>query len=142
MNQYDLINMYKTFIEPYFLYGIEIWGHSVRCESDHVKRAQNKALRIVYECFRTNDAWDQNDRILNIEDLYKKVISRTCYKHHAKLLPKYFTDNVMPRITYYREKRTEKTRQTCNNILNYDNLDIGDYQNKNPFVTNCIDFWI
>ena len=33
MTDSDCINMYKTFIEPYFLYAIEAWGHSIQSEN-------------------------------------------------------------------------------------------------------------
>ena len=141
MNEYNLVNMYKTFVEPYFLYGIEIWGHSVKSEKDPVKCVQNKAIRIVYDCYRSADAWSQNDRIQTIEELYRKVITRTCYKHHSKLLPKYFAENKMPNLMYYDEKRPEKTRNTLNNMLDYRHLTKNDTNYNNPFITDCIHMW-
>ena len=38
MESSDSIKMYKTFIQPYFLYAIEIWGHTVKSDrSGHFK---------------------------------------------------------------------------------------------------------
>ena len=34
MEEKEVIKMYKAFIQPYFLYGIEVWGHSVKSEKD------------------------------------------------------------------------------------------------------------
>ena len=111
MDQNNLINMYKTFIEPYFLYGIEVWGHSVKSQSDTIIKLQNKVVRIIYSCQRTTDAWKHdNGRTLTIQNLYNKVIYRICYKHHAKLLPKHFLKEIMPKIGYYNENRPERTR--------------------------------
>ena len=40
MNDNDCIDMYKTFIEPYFLYAIEAWGHSIQSENDALVKLQ------------------------------------------------------------------------------------------------------
>ena len=39
MEEKEVIKMYKAFIQPYFLYGIEVWGHSVKSEKDILKIA-------------------------------------------------------------------------------------------------------
>ena len=53
MKEIDVIKMYKAFIQPYFLYAIEVWGHSVISESDILSRLQSKVLRIIFNCKRT-----------------------------------------------------------------------------------------
>ena len=42
MEEKEVIKMYKAFIQPYFLYGIEVWGHSVKSEKDILLRLQSK----------------------------------------------------------------------------------------------------
>ena len=140
MTQYDLINMYKTFIEPYFLYGIEVWGHSVNSRTDVINKLQHKALRIVYNCRRTEDAWNHNKgQIQSIKELYGKMIHRTCYKHHAKILPTHFSQEIMPEIDYYNETRQRKTRSSIHNIFDYN------MRHKNqltyPFTQSCVTIW-
>ena len=39
MEEKEVIKMYKAFIQPYFLYGIEVWEHSVKSEKDNFKIA-------------------------------------------------------------------------------------------------------
>ena len=141
MNTYNLVNMYKTFVEPYFLFCIELWGSSIKSKRDPIKLVQNKAIRIVYECKRTADAWNENERIQTIEELYEKVVVRTCYKHHSKLLPDYFANNIMPNIMYYKTNQTERTRHTHNNMLDYEHLQHKDATKKYQFTKDCIKMW-
>ena len=42
MSETDCIRMYKTFIQPYFLYGIEIWDHTIQSEKDILIKLQSK----------------------------------------------------------------------------------------------------
>ena len=56
MTDNDCINMYKTFIEPYFSYAIEVWGHSILSQNDLLVKLQSKVLRILFNCYRTSDA--------------------------------------------------------------------------------------
>ena len=89
--------MYKTFIQSNFLYAIEVWGHSLTTQSDILVQLQNKVMRVVFNCKRTLDAWKHSgDRILSIQDLYIKTISRICTKHHYNQLPNYFSTYIMP----------------------------------------------
>ena len=75
MEEKEVIKMYKAFIQPYFLYGIEVWGRSVKSEKDILLRLQSKVLRIIFDCKRSGDAWiDNNYQIDNIQDLYYDVI--------------------------------------------------------------------
>ena len=93
------IDMYKTFIETHLLYAIEAWGHSIHSESDILQKIQNKVLRILFDCKRSEDAWRHaNGRILTVDELYKKSIVRLCTKHHFNILPTYFSNEIMPKI--------------------------------------------
>ena len=44
LTENESINMYKTFIQPYFLYGIEIWGHSIKSDNDILVKLQSKVV--------------------------------------------------------------------------------------------------
>ena len=57
MNQSECVNMYKTFVQPYFLYSIEVWGHTIQSENDILVKLQSKIIRILSDCKRTADAW-------------------------------------------------------------------------------------
>jgi len=140
MNQEGTIKMYKTFIEPYFLYALEAWGHSVKSDTDTLNTLQNKVLRIVYNCKRSDDAWEENNgRIPTIKELYQKVMRRVCYKHHAQLLPKQFSKNIMPAIDYYNENRKRRTRSSIHNLFDY--AQTNNRKQLNHFKENCIKLW-
>ena len=75
MTENELIGMYKTFIQSNFLYGIEVWGHSVKSETDIISRIQDKIIRILFDSKRTQDAWNHTKgRILTIKELYETTI--------------------------------------------------------------------
>ena len=97
MTENECIKMYKTFVEPYFFYGIEVWGHTIRSENDILVKLQSKIIRIIFGCARTQDAWNHcNDRINSVTTIYNNVIKKLCMKHHFGMLPLYFSNFVMP----------------------------------------------
>ena len=99
MNENESINMYKSFIQPHFLYGIEIWGHTIKSDNDILIKIQSKIVRILLDCARSNDAWRHcNGRITGIQELYKNVIKKLCMKHHFGMLPHYFSHCVRPKF--------------------------------------------
>ena len=53
MNENNCIDMYKTFIEPDFIYAIEACGHSIQSENDLLIKLQSKIMRILFNCYRT-----------------------------------------------------------------------------------------
>ena len=135
--------MYKTFIEPYFLYAIEVWGHTVTSSNDILNKLFLKLLRIIFSCYRSDDALrHNNDRIKSIEFLYNKVIERICTKHHSVRLPKYVTNNIMPTLkldsdnvitNYTLETRSSKSTK-------YDYANVRNNIN-NSFKVSCIHVW-
>ena len=50
---YHVQNFYST----YFLYAIEVWGHTKNSTTGLLVRLQNKILRILFNCKRSDDAW-------------------------------------------------------------------------------------
>ena len=117
MTENELINIYKTFIQSNLLYAIEVWGHCIVSQSDMLIKLQNKVLRILFDCKRSQDAWRYSKgRILSVAELYEQVITRICIKHHRNQLPHYFAENIMPEkynaaesTTYY-TLRSERHR--------------------------------
>ena len=97
MDSCDSIKMYKTFIQPYFLYAIEIWGHTVQSDQDVLNKIQCKILRIIFNCKRSDDAWRHSDgNIPTVANLYNSVIKKLCMKHHCGKLPHHFSTTIMP----------------------------------------------
>ena len=140
MNKKDLISMYNSFIAPYLLYCIPIWGGSITSKSDDIIKIQNKVIRILFNVSRTEDAWQYvKDSILTVTDLYKVEVAKFCYKHvNYNILPKSFIDNVMP--TFAKDAHNIVTRHS--DSLNYQVID----NNMKPlsyksFTSQCVRIW-
>ena len=138
MNDNDCIDMYKTFIEPYFLYAIEAWGHSIKSENDTLVKLQSKVLRILFNCYRTADAWKHcNGQVSYIRDLYSTVIRKLCMKHQFEALPKHFSEDIMPELNI-NQLENKITRISLNDMYNYKNCQ---NQDRTQFKTSCIKNW-
>ena len=138
MNENETIKMYKTFIQPYFLYGIEIWGHSLQSDKDILLNLQSKIIRILFNCNRSQDAWDHcNGKISGAKELYMTAIKKLCMKHHYRSLPIYFSKNVMPEFN---------VNQLQNKISRISLQHMYDYKNETSSLNshikiNCIKYW-
>jgi hypothetical protein len=133
----DLLTMYRTFVEPFFLYCLPIWGGSIHGESGILCKLQNKAIRILFECKRTGDAWEAtSNKILKLGQLYKHETAKLCFKQHTNNLPSHINTDIMPTIqnnvTYTHDLRNNNDKQ-----YNY----IYDQKNDLTFTNNCITTW-
>ena len=96
MNIEECINMYKTFIVPYLLYCLPVWGSSINTENDVIIKTQNKVLRVLTNTRRTEDAWSYvRNTVLPIEELFKLEVAKFCFKHTRKILPSIFADKII-----------------------------------------------
>ena len=87
MNLDECINMYNSFILPYLLYCLPVWGGSLRSLTDPIIKTQNQVLRILTYTRRTTDAWSYvSNTVLPIGALYKLEISKYCHKFIVCLL--------------------------------------------------------
>ena len=138
MTEQEIINIYKTFIQSNFLYAIEAWGHSIKPENDILTTVQNKVLRIIFECKRSEDAWYYaKNRIPTVKQLYTSTITNICKKHYTAHLPEYFASTIMP------EQKTadihnHDVRSTDMTQLNYKLCSI---DNNFSFQQNCVKIW-
>ena len=128
-----LVNIYNSFILPYLLYCLPVWGGTIKSKNDIIVKVQNKCLRILLNKKRSDDAWQSvNDKILPVQELYKLEVAKYCYKHSRQLLPKFFADSVMPIFaknihnvtTRYREQNNyymtnSNTKRMAHNSLHY-----------------------
>ena len=138
MNDNECIKMYKTFIEPYFLYAIEVWGHSIKSEYNPLVKLQSKVLRILFNCHRSADAWRYADNEINsIKTLYKTVVKKLCIKHHYQILPENISENIMPKLNIH-QLENKISRISLNDMYNYTNCQV---KNSTPFKKNCIQIW-
>ena len=136
MDEKGRIKMYKTFVQPYFNYAIEVWGHTVQAESDILNKLQSKALRTIFDCKRSGDAWRHNNkRIEPVTALYEKTIIRQCNKHHMELLPPTFAERIMPTMNL-KQLQNKITRPSLNTMYNYEQ-----HLQDSPFKKNCSKAW-
>ena len=139
MDDKELLKMYKTFIQPYFLYAIEVWGHTVlNSEQDILIKLQSKVLRLIFNCKRSDDAWRHNNgQIKSIKHLYSDVIKKICLKHHYELLPCNFSKFLMPDFNAI-QLQNRVTRISLEQMYNYRNS----FTSTNtPFKYNCVKIW-
>ena len=47
LDQQTLHNLYYTFVYPYLIYGVEIWGNACNAYIDPLIKLQKKCLRII-----------------------------------------------------------------------------------------------
>jgi hypothetical protein len=97
LNNSHVMNMYNTFIQPYFNYCISLWGTSITSESDPLIKLQNRILRIMFSCKRSEDAWrhNENHKILSVKQFYLLEIAKLCFKHHTNTNPE-ILETAMP----------------------------------------------
>ena len=78
-----------------------MWGHTIKSDNDILVKLQSKVLRILFNCYRTADAWRYCDGHINdIRCLYENVIKKLCMKNHFNILPSNFCNNTMPQINF------------------------------------------
>ena len=138
MNYDENIKMYKTFIQPYFLYAMEVWGHTIKSDKDILVKLQSKVLRILFNCYRTADAWRYcNGHITDIRSLYKSVIKKLCMKNHFNILPSNFCNNTMPQNNF------TKLGNRISHISLNQMYDYATTKNEHisHFKANCIHLW-
>ena len=47
LNKQTLMNLYYTFVYPYLIYGVEIWGNTFKKYLDPLFKVQKKIIRII-----------------------------------------------------------------------------------------------
>ena len=97
MGTNDTMKLCKTFIQLYFLYAIEIWGHTFKSDQVILSKIQSKIIKIIFNCKRSDDAWRHaNGNIPSVINLYDTVIKKICMKHHCGKHLYHFSTNIMP----------------------------------------------
>ena len=106
----------------------------MQSKTDMLTVLQNRIMRILFSCKRTNDAWNSvtDNNILTIKQLYNIEIAKLCYKHHTKSLPVPM-NSAMPHL-YDPEKDKKTKSMTAHNYKNTVK------QNK-TLSRNCISIW-
>ena len=89
LNKNTLRNLYFTFIYPYLIYCVEVWGNACATHLDPLIILQKKCIRTITFSSRlehTAPLFDQLD-ILNFNKLVTQRIALLMYKHSNNTLP-------------------------------------------------------
>ena len=139
MNIEECINMYKSFIVPYLLYCLPVWGSSINTDNDPIIKTQNKVLRVLTCTRRTEDAWSYvRNTVLPIKQLYKLEVAKFCFKHSRKILPDIFADKIMPTFAF--ETHNIITRHSIYHNYRFESHQLSTKSNSS-FTTNCKRIW-
>ena len=89
-----LRTLYHTFVYPYLTYCIHVWGNTYSTYLDPIIKAQKRIVRII-----THSPYNEHTsplftqlKILNLEGIYRFMISTFMYKFHARDLPVIFME--------------------------------------------------
>ena len=85
LDQSQMVNLYKTFVEPYIKYCLPIWGGYVNCTSlnNPITKTINRFKRIMTFSKRTHVA-EAKINLSTLNDYYKIELSKTANRHISK----------------------------------------------------------
>ena len=91
-NRSTLLTMYYSFLYPYFIYGIEVWGSAAHCFISSVIKLQKRAVKIITSTnFRSPSQPLFNQlKILPLNKIYEYCIILFMFKYVNNLLPHLF----------------------------------------------------
>ena len=131
--------MYQSFVLPYFLYCLPVWGSSINSKNDPIVNMQNKVLRVLTNTKRTEDAWYHvRDAVLPVEELYKIEVAKFCFKDSKGLLPNTFAKEVMPKFA--NEVHNVSTRHSKHHNYQFEQSHLTTKAHTS-FTANCIRIW-
>ena len=89
-----LTTIYNSFIYPYLLYGIEVWGRANRCHIDSLFKMQKKAIRIIASAnYRAHtEPLFLSLQILPLHKIYIFAVSKLMYRYSNRCLPPMFNE--------------------------------------------------
>ena len=110
LNKKSLINLYHSYIYPYLIYCIEIWGAASQCHLNPIYLLQKKIIRIItFSEYLAHTAPIFIDlQILPLDKLFLDRVGIMMYKYNNGLLP-----DVMN--TLYRRNHDVHSYNTRNN---------------------------
>ena len=83
LNKETFLNMYYTFVFPYLIYGVEIWGSATLNHINPLKKIQKKCVRAITfsEYLAPSEPIFQTLNVLNFENLVIQRISLLMFKY-------------------------------------------------------------
>ena len=109
LHKKTLINLYYTFVYPYFTYGIHVWGGIYPTNLQKLVLLQKKIIRIITcsKYLASTENLFKSYNILKFHDIYKYTVGNFVYQFDNKLLPVVF-DNfyITNRLIHAHNTRT------------------------------------
>ena len=89
LDQQTLHNLYYTFVYPYLIYGVEIWGNACNVYLDPLVKLQKKCLRIITfsSYLKHAEPLFQNLEILYFQKLVIHPIAILMFKNSKYMVP-------------------------------------------------------
>ena len=89
-----LLTIYNSFIYPYLLYGIEVWGRASKCHIDSLFKMQKKAIRIITSVnYREHtEPLFMSLQVLPLHKIYIFAVSKLMYRYSNGSLPPMFNE--------------------------------------------------
>ena len=133
LDQDQLINLYNSFVEPYIIYCLPIWGGYINLDSptNPLTKTINRIKRIMTFSKRTHIA-DNRITLMSLQQYYQLEMAKTAHIHllHSESSPIIY-HNVMTRIPDRHSRNGEiSTQLTGNEISTRLNIAIPHFNNN------------
>ena len=98
-----LIQMYHSFVFPYLIYCVEIWGNASAIHLDPLIKIQKKIIRAITfsEFSAPSEPLFLRSNILNFDKLVFQRICLMMFKHHIDDIPKPISDLFQTNDNYH-----------------------------------------
>ena len=121
LNKPTLVNLYYTFVYPYYIYGIQVWGGTYPTNLQKLVLLQKKAIRII-TCSKymasTQNLFTQY-KLLRFPEIYKYLVGIFVYKFDNMQIPVIFSGfYAKARAVHSHDTRTADNYRLINIKLN------------------------
>ena len=90
LDKVTLRNLYFTFVYPYLIYCVEVWGNACDTHLDPIIKIQKKCVRVITfsHYLEPTDSLFKDLKILVFKKLVFQRILLMMFKHHIGIVPK------------------------------------------------------
>ena len=88
LDQQTLLNLYYTFVNPYLIYGVEIWGNACNVYLDPLLKLQKKVSKnyYIFKSFRTYRTFISKTRNFKFKKLVIHHIAMLMFKNSKQIV--------------------------------------------------------
>ena len=118
-----LLNIYRSLIQPYLLYGLSVWGRADKIHRNNILCLQKRALRLMYFCdYKTHAIpFFISSNLLSLDLLYFKSVANLMHDISNNTSP----PQIINLFNYQHNIHSHKTRSStrANFFFKYSRLD-------------------